>query len=61
VCSLLWEQLSGREHLLFYGRLKNLKGKELNQVRAPHLSEPSLTSELVDLARKENNTVGAAD
>lgn len=32
-CSLLWEQLSGREHLQFYGRLKNLKGKELNEVR----------------------------
>ncbi|KAF8081609.1 hypothetical protein N665_0874s0003 [Sinapis alba] len=29
---LLWETLTGREHLLFYGRLKNLKGSELNQV-----------------------------
>lgn len=27
--SLLWDQLTGREHLLFYGRLKNLHGKEL--------------------------------
>ena len=26
---LLWETLTGREHLLFYGRLKNLKGEEL--------------------------------
>lgn len=26
---LLWGQLTGREHLLFYGRLKNLKGTEL--------------------------------
>ncbi|ERN03835.1 ABC transporter A family member 7 [Amborella trichopoda] len=26
---LLWETLSGREHLLFYGRLKNLKGATL--------------------------------
>nr|CAB3482864.1 unnamed protein product [Digitaria exilis] len=26
---LLWETLTGREHLLFYGRLKNLKGDEL--------------------------------
>ncbi|KAL2613896.1 hypothetical protein R1flu_025588 [Riccia fluitans] len=26
---LLWEQLTGREHLLFYGRLKNLKGRAL--------------------------------
>jgi ABC-type multidrug transport system ATPase subunit len=29
---LLWETLTGREHLLFYGRLKNLKGVDLNQV-----------------------------
>ncbi|XP_010515085.1 PREDICTED: ABC transporter A family member 8-like isoform X2 [Camelina sativa] len=28
---LLWEKLSGREHLLFYGRLKNLKGVVLTQ------------------------------
>ncbi|KAL5975477.1 hypothetical protein ACLOJK_019799 [Asimina triloba] len=26
---LLWETLTGREHLLFYGRLKNLKGSAL--------------------------------
>ncbi|WVZ77359.1 hypothetical protein U9M48_025237 [Paspalum notatum var. saurae] len=26
---LLWETLTGREHLLFYGRLKNLKGASL--------------------------------
>ncbi|CAL9048514.1 unnamed protein product [Musa banksii] len=28
---LLWETLTGREHLLFYGRLKNLKGAALLQ------------------------------
>ncbi|KAF9625404.1 hypothetical protein IFM89_022389 [Coptis chinensis] len=28
---LLWEKLTGREHLLFYGRLKNLKGSALTQ------------------------------
>ncbi|EOA25659.1 hypothetical protein CARUB_v10019010mg [Capsella rubella] len=28
---LLWETLSGREHLLFYGRLKNVKGIVLKQ------------------------------
>ncbi|CAN8278116.1 unnamed protein product [Cochlearia groenlandica] len=28
---LLWEKLSGKEHLLFYGRLKNLKGSVLTQ------------------------------
>ena len=26
---LLWETLTGREHLLFYGRLKNLKVQPL--------------------------------
>ncbi|XP_047973696.1 ABC transporter A family member 7-like [Salvia hispanica] len=26
---LLWDTLTGREHLLFYGRLKNLKGESL--------------------------------
>ncbi|BBN17972.1 protein MpABC85 [Marchantia polymorpha subsp. ruderalis] len=26
---LIWETLSGREHLMFYGRLKNLKGSAL--------------------------------
>ena len=31
-CSLLWETLTGREHLLFYGRLKNLEGSALVQV-----------------------------
>ena len=30
--SLLWETLTGREHLLFYGRLKNLRGSALTQV-----------------------------
>nr|GMC74272.1 ABC transporter A family member 7-like [Ipomoea batatas] len=29
--SLLWGNLTGREHLLFYGRLKNLKGAALIQ------------------------------
>ncbi|TYJ98619.1 ABC transporter A family member 7-like [Cucumis melo var. makuwa] len=28
---LLWEQLTGREHLLFYGRLKNLRGSALTE------------------------------
>jgi len=26
---ILWENMTGREHLLFYGRLRNLKGLEL--------------------------------
>ncbi|EOA23466.1 hypothetical protein CARUB_v10016657mg [Capsella rubella] len=36
---LLWETLTGREHLLFYGRLKNLKGSDLH-----HAVEESLKS-----------------
>ncbi|KAF7138825.1 hypothetical protein RHSIM_Rhsim07G0182800 [Rhododendron simsii] len=36
---LLWETLTGREHLLFYGRLKNLKGDALSQV--VFMDEPS--------------------
>ncbi|RHN63634.1 putative sulfate-transporting ATPase [Medicago truncatula] len=36
---LLWESLTGREHLLFYGRLKNLKGSVLT-----HAVEESLKS-----------------
>lgn len=32
-CSLLWETLTGKEHLFFYGRLKNLKGAALVKVR----------------------------
>jgi ABC-type multidrug transport system ATPase subunit len=27
--NLLWERLSAREHLMFYGRLKNLRGEQL--------------------------------
>ncbi|KAG2329701.1 hypothetical protein Bca52824_000881 [Brassica carinata] len=39
---LLWETLTGREHLLFYGRLKNLKGSELNQVVEESLKSVNL-------------------
>ena len=31
-CSLLWETLTGKEHLFFYARLKNLKGAALVKV-----------------------------
>jgi ABC-type multidrug transport system ATPase subunit len=26
---ILWETLTARQHMMFYGRLKNLKGKDL--------------------------------
>ncbi|KAL1210259.1 ABC transporter A family member 4 [Cardamine amara subsp. amara] len=39
---LLWETLSGREHLLFYGRLKNLKGSDLNQAVEESLKNVNL-------------------
>ncbi len=32
--NLLWEQLTGAEHLEFYGRLKGLKGELLAMIRA---------------------------
>ncbi|VYS59676.1 unnamed protein product [Arabidopsis thaliana] len=39
---LLWETLTGREHLLFYGRLKNLKGADLNQAVEESLKSVNL-------------------
>ncbi|XP_024013627.1 ABC transporter A family member 3-like [Eutrema salsugineum] len=40
--SLLWETLTGREHLLFYGRLKNLKGSNLKKVVEESLKNVNL-------------------
>ncbi|CAN6923808.1 hypothetical protein Bca52824_087286 [Brassica carinata] len=39
---LLWETLTGREHLLFYGRLKNLKGSDLIQAVEESLKSVNL-------------------
>ncbi|KAL1210263.1 ABC transporter A family member 7 [Cardamine amara subsp. amara] len=39
---LLWETLTGREHLLFYGRLKNLKGSVLDQAVEESLKSVNL-------------------
>ncbi|MFS7912341.1 putative ABC-type sulfate transporter [Helianthus anomalus] len=39
---LLWETLTGREHLLFYGRLKNLKGSTLTQAVEESLKSVNL-------------------
>ncbi|KAL0416472.1 UNVERIFIED_CONTAM: ABC transporter A family member 7 [Sesamum latifolium] len=39
---LLWETLTGREHLLFYGRLKNLKGASLTQAVEESLKSVNL-------------------
>ncbi|KAG5234066.1 hypothetical protein OIU76_000668 [Salix suchowensis] len=39
---LLWETLSGREHLLFYGRLKNLKGSALKKAVEDSLKSVNL-------------------
>ncbi|WCJ35969.1 ABC transporter A family member 7 [Euphorbia peplus] len=41
---LLWETLTGREHLLFYGRLKNLKGPALEQAVDESLKSVNLYS-----------------
>ncbi|XP_016465224.1 ABC transporter A family member 7-like isoform X2 [Nicotiana tabacum] len=43
ICSgLLWEKLTGREHLLFYGRLKNLIGADLTQAVEESLKSVNL-------------------
>ncbi|XP_058110844.1 ABC transporter A family member 7 [Magnolia sinica] len=39
---LLWETLTGREHLLFYGRLKNLKGSALTNAVEESLKSVNL-------------------
>ncbi|XP_006659380.2 ABC transporter A family member 7-like [Oryza brachyantha] len=39
---LLWETLTGKEHLLFYGRLKNLKGTELEKAVDDSLNSVNL-------------------
>ncbi|EOA15012.1 hypothetical protein CARUB_v10028362mg [Capsella rubella] len=39
---LLWETLTGREHLLFYGRLKSIKGSALTQAVEESLKSVSL-------------------
>ncbi|CAI5486916.1 unnamed protein product [Closterium sp. Naga37s-1] len=41
---LLWEQLTGREHLYFYGRLKNLDGQALQQAVLDSLKSVNLLS-----------------
>lgn len=39
---LLWETLTGREHLLFYGRLKNLRGAALKRAVEDSLKSVNL-------------------
>jgi len=41
---ILWEGLTGREHLLFFGRLKNLHGQELQQAVKDGLASVELTA-----------------
>ena len=49
--SLLWETLTGREHLLFYGRLKNLKGSDLIQVcYQSYLSRLCVTTKVIKIS-----------
>lgn len=31
---ILWMTLTARQHMMFYGRLKNLQGEELKQVNS---------------------------
>jgi ABC-type multidrug transport system ATPase subunit len=39
---ILWENLTGEEHLLFYGRLRNLSGKKLKRHVAEVLKKVNL-------------------
>jgi len=41
---ILWEGLTGREHLLFFGRLKNLHGQELQKAVKDGLASVELTA-----------------
>ncbi|XP_050221368.1 ABC transporter A family member 7-like [Mercurialis annua] len=44
---LLWETLTGREHLLFYGRLKNLKGSTLKKAVEESLKSVKLFDDVI--------------
>ncbi|GAM21901.1 hypothetical protein SAMD00019534_050760 [Acytostelium subglobosum LB1] len=49
---VLWAEMTGREHLLFYGRMKNLKGEALHLMVDKSLAEVMLT-EAQDKAVRE--------
>ncbi len=40
---ILWETLTARQHMMFYGRLKNLKGKELQDAVVDGLKQVCIT------------------
>ena len=44
---LLWETLTGQEHLLFYGRLKNLKGEQLANAVYDSLKSVNLLNDAI--------------
>ena len=48
---ILWDTLTPREHLAFYGRLKNLRGGELNAAIAECLREVNLLHVIDEEAR----------
>eukprot|EP01132_Coremiostelium_polycephalum_P010969 gene10969-13436_t len=43
--NVLWDDLTGEEHLLFYGRIKNLKGQELKDAVYQGLKDVNLHEE----------------
>ncbi|KAM0933470.1 putative ABC-type sulfate transporter [Dioscorea sansibarensis] len=49
---LLWETLTGREHLLFYGRLKNLHGNGLEEAVKESLRSVNLSDKADTLSGK---------
>ncbi|KAG2497357.1 hypothetical protein HYH03_004516 [Edaphochlamys debaryana] len=58
--NLLWEQLTGEEHLLFYGRLKGLKGQELKDAVAAALRAVGLESRTTASASTTSTTTATA-
>ncbi|KAJ7541144.1 hypothetical protein O6H91_10G048600 [Diphasiastrum complanatum] len=55
---LIWETLTGREHLLFYGRLKNLEGAALESFNILQAVEASLKSVNLFNGGQGNKQVG---
>ncbi|GAM24437.1 hypothetical protein SAMD00019534_076120 [Acytostelium subglobosum LB1] len=43
--NVLWDDLTGEEHLLFYGRIKNMKGKQLSNAVYEGLKQVNLHEE----------------
>lgn len=52
--NILWDDLTGPEHLYFYGRLKNLRGKELDDAVVYWLEQVNLTNAKTKFSRQSD-------